>query len=94
MNCDAERLAIAIRIRAERRVGQMLKETAASGERAKVGANRYAEKTSNVTTTTSPTLAKLGITRNQSSQWLRMADVPERDFERAISDPIVKPSTL
>jgi hypothetical protein len=37
------------------------------------------------------TLSDLGITRDQSSQWQQLADVPDEEFERALAEP-EKPS--
>jgi hypothetical protein len=33
------------------------------------------------------TLAELGISRDQSSQWQRLAAIPEREFEQAVVQP-------
>ena len=33
------------------------------------------------------------MSKNQSSQWQRLADVPEEQFEAALADPDTKPST-
>ena len=38
-------------------------------------------------------LADHGISRDQSSKWQKLADVPEDDFEEALSDPRRTPST-
>lgn len=35
---------------------------------------------------TDPTLSELGITRDQSSQWQRLAAIPAEDFERYIAE--------
>jgi hypothetical protein len=59
--------ATEIKVRAERRAGQLLKETAERGERATRGVNveRYdIEK---------PTLSDLGISRDQSNKWQKLA---------------------
>jgi hypothetical protein len=34
-----------------------------------------------------PTLSDLGITRDQSSKWQALAEVPEEQFEQALKDP-------
>jgi hypothetical protein len=86
MNTDAERKACEIRIRAERRTGELLKEMAGTGERKRRG--RPTEQMSSATT-----LSKIGITRDQSSQWQRLADTPTEEFEAALAKPCPKPST-
>lgn len=63
-----------IKIRAERRAGELLAEMAASGAR-EDGPGRP-EKTSH-----RATLKALGITRDQSSRWQACAALPEADFE-------------
>lgn len=39
------------------------------------------------------TLAEMGITKDQSSKWQKLAKVPEEEFEAAINLPGTKPST-
>jgi len=88
MNTDAERKACEIRLRAERRAGQLLKETKKNGQRAKAGDNPRGGRVLNT-----PKLADLGISADQSSKWQALAEVPEEQFERALRDPTTKPST-
>ena len=83
-NRDAERKACEIRIRAERRTGELLKEMAGTGERANGRPKKASE---------SATLSKIGITRDQSSQWQRLAEIPTEEFEAALAKPGPKPST-
>jgi hypothetical protein len=86
-NRDAERKACEIRIRAERRAGELLKEMAVTGERQKAGGDRKKSKSNGTT------LIDLGITRDQSSQWQRLAEIPTEEFEAALAKPGPKPST-
>ena len=79
-NTEAERRACEIRLRAERKAGQLLSKM----ERAKRG---RPAKTSDATT-----LNDLNITRDQSSRWQALANVPEEDFEAALGGE-EKPST-
>lgn len=87
LNTDAERKACEIRLRAERRAGEMLREMKDNGQRQK-RAQPSKDLTSRATT-----LSELGITRDQSSKWQALAEVPEEQFEEALRDPATKPST-
>lgn len=89
MNTDAEMRAIEIRMRAERRSGELLKEMKDNGERKGRGGT---EAQMSRSTTIAPKLSDLGITRDQSSQWQRLAEVPQEQFEAAFKAP-TRPST-
>jgi hypothetical protein len=73
-NIEAERRAVQIRLRAERKAGQLLKEM----EKAKASrGNQYTGKVDRSDDTTGPkTLRELGISKDQSSQWQKLAAVP------------------
>lgn len=75
--------ATEIKVRAERRAGEMLREAAERGERATPGTNQHARSSHDATT--SPTLAAIGITRSQSSRWQKLAAIPEAKFEQAVT---------
>jgi len=82
LNLEAERRCNAVRLRAERRVGQLLRET----ERAKGSpGNQYTGPVERSDQSTR-TLTQMGISKQQSSDWQKLADVPDDDFERALSD--------
>jgi len=81
---DAERKACAVRLRAERRAGELL----AGMEKHPPGPDR-----SERATDLPPTLADMGITKGQSSRWQQLASVPPADLERALADPDAMPST-
>jgi hypothetical protein len=85
LNTDAEREACEIRLRAERKAGQLLavmpKQQGARGVGKKVAS-----------TETRP-LADLGISYDQSSQWQKLGAMPDEDFELAIGTKTSKPST-
>jgi len=81
------RQACEIRLRAERKAGELLKVMEAKGERQKRGGDRKGKSKS-----PAGTLKDLGISGKQSSKWQRLASVPEKDFEAALS-AIKKPST-
>lgn len=67
---EAEAAATALRLRAERRLGELLREGRQSGIVAGQGQR-------NVTLDDVSTLDDLGITRNESSQFPQLADVPQ-----------------
>jgi len=81
LNMDAERQAIEIRIRAERRAGEMLAEMKKTGQRDSGRGKRKAE---SGTTMPLPKLADLGISADQSSNWQQLAAVPQETFERSL----------
>jgi hypothetical protein len=68
---------------AERRMGELLRET----ERAKGGQPHQKKPTGNITLPVEPTLAELGITKNESSKAQKLAALPEEDFQ-AVRDGI------
>jgi site-specific DNA-methyltransferase (adenine-specific) len=69
-----------IKLRAERRCGEMLQDME------KHPAGRPPENRSyDVTDSLPPTLAELGVSRNQSSRWQTIADMPEERFEEHIA---------
>jgi hypothetical protein len=78
---DAERKCVEVRIRAERRAGQLLKELKANGGLAKPGDNGGAHRGQPAERSSDDprTLASLNITFDQSSQWQQLADVPEAE---------------
>jgi hypothetical protein len=84
-NVEAERQCCEIRLRAERKAGELLRQM----DKAKGG--RPSEKTPSVAEGVS-TLRDLGISEKQSSQWQRLAAVPEPQFEAALAGPD-KPTT-
>jgi hypothetical protein len=86
LNIEAERKAGEIRLRAERRAGQLLTEMKQKGERQDRGGNR---KMSERATSTLP---ELGVTRDQSSQWQQLAKLPEAAFEAELTKPGPKPT--
>lgn len=87
-NTEAERQACEIRLRAEQRGGELLKER----EMAKAGRppNRSDETTNY---RGAQTLSELGISKQQSSDWQRLADIPRKDFDADLSDPTWRPTT-
>ena len=86
-NREAEQRAAEIRIRAERKAGQLLKDS----QRA-TGNQHTSVAESTDTTERPPTLDELSISKDQSSKWQQLADVPEKAFDKYLSQPGV-PST-
>lgn len=79
-NLEAERRAREIRLRAERKAGELLaKRDMHGGDRRSRSAG--------------PILKPLGISPDQSSQWQRLAEVPAEEFEEALADEAWAPST-
>jgi len=86
-NVEAERQCVEIRIRAERRAGELLKQM----EKAKGSpGNQYTGPLDRGDG--SKTLSDLGISYDQSAIWQRLADVPDDKFEAALRAED-KPST-
>jgi len=75
------RMATELKIRAERRAGEMLIESKLKGDRH----TGYGDQKSDYRCVSPiPTLAEIGISRNQSSRWQKLAAVPETQFEQAV----------
>jgi hypothetical protein len=96
-NVEAERRAAEIRIRAERRAGELLKLAAAAGQRQKSGGTgpRHG-RGARLSVSSAPTLPDIGITRDQSSdiRWTEdhhrleaPAHVSGRGKEAAVGEP-------
>ena len=82
--------ATEIKIRAERKCGELLREGAKNGERATgrnlAGRNQDGSPlVSRTATPEAPTLSDIGISRDQSSRWQKLADMPEEHFETAVA---------
>ena len=73
--------ATEIKVRAERRCGEMLRDSAESGQRDPGGRGRRIESHD---ATQQPTLRDLGLTRDQSSRYQKLAAMPAEHFETAV----------
>lgn len=76
LGADMINRCVEIKIRAERRAGQMLAEM----EMQKPGEYQRSH-----TATVAPSLSDLGITKTQSSRWQQMATVPDEAVEKHIA---------
>ncbi len=85
-NGEAERKCGQIRLRAERKAGSLLREMKQNGTRAQSG-ERKQKQMSDGATFEPKTLPELGVTRDQSSEWQQLADIPEQEFEAEVSKP-------
>lgn len=96
-NTDAERKAADIRLRAERRCGDLLRELerATPAERAN-NANATMGRSSDGATNVSEyaaTLERVGLSRQTAHRWQELAAVPAETFERHLGGLGRKPST-
>jgi hypothetical protein len=86
-NIEAEEQARKVRLRAEKECGKRLRER----EMAKGGRPTENPSTDTRGLSEREPLADLGISYDQSSQWQKLADVPDEIFEQALREP--NPST-
>ena len=83
--------ATEIRVRAQRKAGEMLRQAAEQGQRAgksdggKMAAAVRWNSSSSGTTSHAPTLAEIGITKDQSANYQRLAAMPDDHFETAVA---------
>lgn len=91
-NFDNEFRAIRIRIRAEARCGELLREREKAKGTAGLGRPPIGGRTMQPPNSETATLADLGISKTQSSRFQQLAQVPANDFERALAEP-GRPST-
>ncbi len=95
-NYDVERQAGEVRLRAERQAGILLREMKTAGARQKPGDNPRGingRATQPLTTQLPPKLSDLGISKDQSSKWQQLADVPQKKFEEILKEPGPRPTT-
>ena len=85
-NTDAERHAAEIRLRAERKAGQLL----AKMNGAKTGPKQLGTSGG---PNSAPPLVDLGISKKQSAQWQKLGALPQREFDLAIGESVRPPTT-
>lgn len=89
---DAQQACSEIKLRAERRAGELLREMREKGERKSRG--KPEKKTRHDDGFTSPTLSTLGITETQATRWQRESLVPESAFEAYVATTRAKGDEL
>lgn len=75
--------ATEIKVRAERKAGEMLADAAERGERVTYRDARWGASESQAATRT--TLADIGVTKDQSARWQQLASMSEDHFEAAVA---------
>ena len=71
-----------IKLRAERKMGEMLKEMPKDNK----GGDRKSSRLHNVTVNKPPTLKDIGIEKHESSRYQKIAELPEEKFEEIIKE--------
>jgi hypothetical protein len=90
---NAERQIASIRLRAERRLGELLKEMKQTGQREDGRQTPRNRRSTGATVSQPTTLAQIGLTKDQSSKFQQLADVPREQFEEAVSNSSALPTT-
>lgn len=91
LNTDAERHAAEIRLRAERKAGQLLTKMKTNGElrRGGNGSNQFAQRSREDTFA----LESIGVSKQKSSQWQKLGAMTQRDFNLAVGESVQPPTT-
>jgi hypothetical protein len=90
-NTEAERQACEIRLRAERKCGEILSGREMSKGAAQPGVGRRGADA--MPSTDTMALGALGISHDQSSQWQKLAAIPADQFEADLADAMWRPTT-
>jgi len=77
--------ATEIKVRAERRAGEMMRDTEKNKGAAGNPGGRGASIVQSQDVTAHPTLADMGISKNESSRWQKLAAVSSEKFEEAVA---------
>lgn len=88
-NVEAERKAIEVRIRAERRAGELLKEM----ERGKPPGKPLPIHAERELSPYQTAKREANISTTQAQRWQKLAEMPREDFEGKLQDPLVRPTT-
>jgi len=87
-NTEAEQKAIEIRIRAERKAGELLAEVNPGP-----GGDRKSKKHDAPLIAYAQAKETANISDDQAKCWQKLAEIPKDEFEEALKDPETKPST-
>jgi hypothetical protein len=87
---DLERKAVALCRRAERRIGQLIKR---GQERGEIATRNRHPGSVGADDTAPATLDELGLTRDESSQFTKLALIPDEDFEEALVNDLATAPT-
>lgn len=83
--------ATEIKVRAEGKAGEMLRDMADSGERAVRGDGpKFMDRAGSTDKPAPQTLSSLGVSKRESHRWQALAEMPAEHFETAV--PIAKES--
>lgn len=82
---DLIQYATEIKVRAERRCGELLSTTEKNKGATVPGTNRGITRSDD--STASPTLADMGLTKDESSRYQQLAAMPSEHFEAAVAIP-------
>ena len=82
-NVEAERRACKIRLRAERKAGEL----SAKLQKSEGGRPSKTRATMDRVSTKAEQLQAAGVTPRQAKQWEKLAAVPEKEFKQALADP-------
>jgi hypothetical protein len=85
-NVEAEQKAIEVRIRAERRAGQLLREM----QRAPVVNNLPTVHAEPLVSEYQEAKRDANISDTQAKRWQKLAEIPDETFEEKLSDPNVR----
>jgi hypothetical protein len=77
--------ATEIKVRAERKCGELLIDSVKTGERARNGDNQFTTRTSHDETSSKKKLSDLGLNASQSSRYQQLATMSEAHFEAAVA---------
>lgn len=83
LGLEAVNNAAEFKLRTERRLGDLLKQMAENGERETRGGDRKSKQSPDASTLM---LNDIGVSKNQSSRWQTMAEVPEEQFEKFVAE--------